>query len=155
MNIKYTPNTLGKVIILTVTILVAVIVFKKRKTLKQLTTKSIDFLREKTWDIITDRRINTLHPQIRAKVKEFIVRAEKELGIRLRVTSAFRSWKEQTRLYNKGRTSPGKRVTNAKAGESYHNYGLAFDVVEICSGQPIWNNPNWKKNSTTRQVFRF
>ncbi len=73
MNIKYRPNTLGKVVILTVTILVAVIVFKKRKSLKQLTTKSIDFLREKTWDIITDRRINTLYPQIRAKAKEFIV----------------------------------------------------------------------------------
>ncbi len=37
--------TLGKVVILTVTILVAVTVFKKRKSLKQLTTKSIDFFK--------------------------------------------------------------------------------------------------------------
>lgn len=145
MKIHYTPNTLGNAIILTVAIIVTVIVFKKRKSLKRLATKSIDFLKQKTWDIITDRRINTLHPNIRAKAKEMIVRADKELGIRLRVTSGFRSWQEQTRLYNKGRSSPGKRVTNAKAGESYHNYGLAFDVVEIKNGKAIWNNPNWQR----------
>ncbi|WP_439648439.1 M15 family metallopeptidase [Aquimarina aggregata] len=74
-----------------------------------------------------------------------MVLAEKELGIRLQVTSAFRSWKEQAQLYNQGRSSPGQIVTHAKAGESYHNYGLAFDVVEIRSGRPIWKNPNWQK----------
>ncbi|WP_206604260.1 M15 family metallopeptidase [Aquimarina sediminis] len=106
---------------------------------------TINYLKEKTWDIISDRRINTLHPNIRAKAKEFIVRAEKELGIKLRVTSGLRTWEEQTRLYNKGRSAPGKRVTNAKAGQSYHNYGLAFDVVEIKNGRAIWKNPNWNK----------
>ena len=48
-------------------------------------------------------------------------------------------------MYAKGRTSPGKRVTNAKAGQIYHNYGLAFDVVEIKNGKALWNNPNWNK----------
>ena len=34
--------------------------------------------------------------------------------------------------YNaKGRTTSGGKVTNAKAGQSYHNYGLAIDVVEV------------------------
>ncbi|MEW7289628.1 M15 family metallopeptidase [Aquimarina sp. 2304DJ70-9] len=106
---------------------------------------TIHFIKEKTWDIISDRRINTLHPLIRSKAKEFIIRAEKELGIKLRVTSALRTWQEQTRLYNQGRSVPGSKVTNAKAGESYHNYGLAFDVVEIKNGKAIWNNPNWEK----------
>ncbi len=106
---------------------------------------TINYLKMKTWDIYTDRRINTLHPKIRAKTKEFIIRVEKELGIKLRITSGLRTWEEQTKLYNKGRTSPGKRVTNAKAGQSYHNYGLAFDVVEIKNGKAIWNNPNWQR----------
>ena len=38
---------------------------------------------------------------------------------------------EQTALYAIGRTSPGKVVTKARAGESYHNYGLAFDWVPL------------------------
>ncbi|WP_208746749.1 M15 family metallopeptidase [Aquimarina algiphila] len=107
--------------------------------------QTLNFIKEKTWDIVSDRRIDTLHPHIRSKTKEFIIKAEKELGIKLRVTSALRTWEEQTRLYNKGRSSPGRIVTNAKAGESYHNYGLAFDVVEIKNGKAIWDNPNWQK----------
>ncbi|MEW7279730.1 M15 family metallopeptidase [Aquimarina sp. 2201CG1-2-11] len=146
MRISFKPNTTGKVVmILTVAIVVAVILFRKRKAIKAITTDAINYLKMKTWDIYTDRRINTLHPKIRAKAKEFIIRAEKELGIKLRVTSGFRTWEEQTELYNKGRISPGKRVTNAKAGQSYHNYGLALDVVEIKNGKAIWNNPNWKR----------
>ena len=38
---------------------------------------------------------------------------------------------EQTALFSVGRTSPGKVVTKARAGESYHNYGLAFDWVPL------------------------
>jgi len=32
-------------------------------------------------------------------------------------------------LYAKGRTAPGAIVTKARGGESFHNYGVAFDVV--------------------------
>ncbi len=145
MKISFKPTPLGKFILITVTLIVAVILYKKRTTLKSLTLNTINYLKEKTWDIVSDRRINTLHPTIRAQVKEFIIRVEKELGIKLRVTSAFRTWEEQSKLYAQGRSFPGKVVTHAKAGESYHNYGLAFDVVEIKNGQAIWKNPNWQK----------
>jgi peptidoglycan L-alanyl-D-glutamate endopeptidase CwlK len=107
--------------------------------------KSINYIKEKTWDIVSDRRISTLHPLVIGKAKELIIRAEKELGIKLRVTSALRTWAEQTNLYAKGRTTPGKKVTNAKAGSSYHNFGLAIDVVEIKNGKALWRNPNWNK----------
>lgn len=96
-----------------------------------------------TWDTkYTDKRIKTLHPKIRAKVTEFIIRADKELGIKLRVASALRTFEEQTELYNKGRTTSGKIVTYARAGSSLHNYGLAIDVVEIKNGSALWNSPN-------------
>ena len=125
----------------------AYFVYKNRKKIKstvsQTTNSVVAYVREATWDIHTNRRIATLHPDIREDVRVFINMAEKELGIKLRVTSALRTWSEQSKLYNQGRTTPGKIVTNAKAGESYHNYGLAFDVVEIKNGQPIWNNPKW------------
>jgi peptidoglycan L-alanyl-D-glutamate endopeptidase CwlK len=42
-----------------------------------------------------------------------------------------RTMEEQTALYSLGRSAPGRIVTKAKAGESYHNYGLAFDWAPL------------------------
>ena len=63
---------------------------------------------------------------------------QSELGIRLRISQGLRTIKEQDDLYAQGRTRPGKIVTNAKGGDSFHNYGLAIDVVII--------NPNGTAN---------
>ena len=106
-------------------------------------SSSSSYAGRSTWDAkYTDRRIKTLHPKIRAKVTEFIIRADKELGIKLRVASALRTFEEQTVLYEKGRTTSGSIVTYARAGSSLHNYGLAIDVVEIKDGNALWNSPN-------------
>jgi peptidoglycan L-alanyl-D-glutamate endopeptidase CwlK len=59
-------------------------------------------------------------------------------GIDLLVTCTFRDRAEQAELYALGRTVPGKKVTNAKAGQSMHNYGLAYDVVPMRLGKPVW-----------------
>lgn len=47
------------------------------------------------------------------------------------ITCGHRSHEEQAELYAQGRTKPGKRVTNAKPGQSKHNSypSLAVDVV--------------------------
>lgn len=145
MKFSFKPNKLGYAVIGIVLFIVGIVAFRKRDKLKSLVMKSINYIKEKTWDIVSDKRIGSLHPLVIAKVKEFIIRAEKELDIKLRVVSAFRSWAEQTILYARGRTVPGKKVTNAKAGSSYHNFGLAIDVVEIKNGKAVWNNPNWSK----------
>lgn len=42
-------------------------------------------------------------------------------------TLGFRTYAEQDSLFAQGRTTPGKIVTNAKGGESAHNFGLAVD----------------------------
>ncbi|MCD9033447.1 peptidoglycan-binding protein [Luteimonas sp. Y-2-2-4F] len=84
-----------------------------------------------TGDAATDRRIAGLHPEVRATAAAFVNRVEQELGIQLRVTQGYRSIAEQNALYAQGRTAPGDIVTNARGGSSYHNYGLAFDVVEV------------------------
>lgn len=40
----------------------------------------------------------------------------------------------------------GNIVTNARGGQSFHNFGLAIDVVEMnSSGQPIWTNDRWNE----------
>jgi len=105
------------------------------------------WLKKKTWDLHTDLRIKTLHPNVRAKFIQFIIRAENELNKQLRVTSGLRTIKEQNKLYGQGRTRPGKVVTNAKGGKSYHNFGLAVDIVEIKNGKALWTNPDWDEIS--------
>jgi peptidoglycan L-alanyl-D-glutamate endopeptidase CwlK len=46
-----------------------------------------------------------------------------------RFAYTLRTFAEQDGLYAQGRTKPGSIVTNAKGGQSYHNYGLAIDIV--------------------------
>ena len=95
--------------------------------------------RNGTWDAVTNRRIETLDMRLQQPATKFINRVERELDVQLRMTQARRTFAEQDALYEQGRTKPGGIVTNAKGGESYHNYGLAFDVVIMDDGK----RPNW------------
>lgn len=105
----------------------------------------MNYVLEEIWDFKTQQKIKELQPDFQSKIIEFIVRAEKELGIKLRVYEAYRSNTRQAELYAKGRTAPGPKVTNAKPGQSKHNYRLAIDLVEIKNGEALWNNANWAK----------
>ena len=90
-------------------------------------------------DKITIDRIATLHPKIRQKALDAYLHVNNKLlgkGVRLRFAYTTRTLEEQAALYAQGRTklfdASGKRlgiVTKAKAGESIHNYHLAFDIV--------------------------
>ena len=142
---RFKPNKNGWIVLSVMVIITSILIIRNRKRVKRLLKNTMAYLKEKTWDIHSDRRTNTLHPMVRGKAKEFIIRAEKELGIKLRVVSALRTWAEQNNLYAQGRTSPGNIVTKAKGGESLHNFGLAIDVVEIKNGKAIWNNLNWNR----------
>ena len=97
------------------------------------------------------QRLGRLHPILAIRGSCMIDLCAHE-GITILVTQAVRTWKEQDKLYAKGRTVPpiGKkhRVTNAKGGHSFHNFGLAFDIVVLNSaGKPDWDtsNPAWKR----------
>lgn len=98
----------------------------------------------KVWDPVSEARLVNLHPQVEAAARRLLAGAELQ-GIQLRITSGFRSYSEQAQIYAKGRTAPGKIVTHARPGQSYHNFGLAFDVVPMINGQPDWNSPHWQK----------
>jgi peptidoglycan L-alanyl-D-glutamate endopeptidase CwlK len=69
----------------------------------------------------------------------FIAECKKQ-GIDILITSTYRDNEAQAALYAKGRTAAGKKVTNANAGQSFHNYRLAFDFVPIVGGKADWNN---------------
>lgn len=80
-----------------------------------------------------------LLPIVKRKSDEFIKLASAK-GYTLRVTSGFRTIAEQNEIYAQGRTKPGKIVTNAKGGESLHNYGVAIDIVDRYQGYDVdWN----------------
>lgn len=85
-------------------------------------------------DKITEERISHLHPKIREEIKAVIEEANKALTgkAQVRISQGLRTIAEQDALYAQGRTTKGtKIVTNAKGGSSYHNYGLAVDIVLI------------------------
>jgi|SRR5688572_8799534 len=97
-------------------------------------------------DKISEQRVNTLHPAIRGEVKELIEKAESRMkGVAIRVTQGGRTFTEQDALYAQGRTKPGPRVTNAKAGQSIHNYFLAFDIVLLYDkdGNGTYESISW------------
>jgi peptidoglycan LD-endopeptidase CwlK len=56
-------------------------------------------------------------------------------GIDVRVISGTRSYEEQNALFRRGRFgNPGPRVTNARGGQSRHNFGIAWDIGIFAGG---------------------
>lgn len=90
-------------------------------------------------DKISETRIKLLHPAVREIFTQFIEEAEEALDVTLRIVQGLRTIDEQNALYAQGRTKPGNKVTNAKGGASFHNYGLAIDLVELKAGKANWN----------------
>lgn len=78
-------------------------------------------------------RINALHPKVRNEVRAAIIRAEAGFPstIAVRVVQGLRTFAEQNTLYSQGRRGVKGEgiVTNARGGQSYHNYGLAIDFA--------------------------
>ena len=95
--------------------------------------------------MINSRNIYLLEQPVLTRVKAFIASCKAQ-GIDLLITSTFRDVESQNALYAQGRTSPGKIVTNAKGGQSFHNYRCAIDVVPLINGKPSWDdNDLWKR----------
>lgn len=90
------------------------------------------------------RSLDDLRPSVRLLVDAFLASC-KAAGFDILVTCTLRSAAEQTALYAQGRTTPGHIVTNARAGQSPHQYGLALDIVPMVNGKPDWRggDPVW------------
>lgn len=80
------------------------------------------------------------------RVRQTLERARRE-GMDMQTDTVYRTFAQQDALYAQSRTAPGNRVTNARGGQSWHNYGLAADVVfSTANGQPSWpDNGNWTR----------
>ena len=89
--------------------------------------------------MISSRAIADLHPRVQPLCLKFISQC-KDAGVDILITSTYRDFESQDALYAQGRTAAGRKVTNARAGQSFHNYRVAFDFVPIINGKAQWND---------------
>ena len=106
-------------------------------------------------DAVSISRVKLLHPKVRDEVAEIIGKIEIAFpeNLAIRVVQGLRTIEEQNEIYAQGRTKPGKVVTKAKGGSSFHNYGLAFDFALLYDKDHngtfetlVWGekDPHWK-----------
>lgn len=83
-------------------------------------------------------------PKLLSLCEQLVINCEKR-GYTFFAISGFRSAEEQSKLYAQGRSTAGKIVTNAKAFQSLHNFGLAIDFCHDLNHnktdglQPSWD----------------
>lgn len=102
----------------------------------------------KTMDQRSLSNLKTLHPKFRQSAIQAWTEAQAAMpeNVQIIVVKGLRTFAESDVIYAQGRTAPGEIVTKAKAGQSYHNYGLAFDFAMITDGKDDETvGPNWLK----------
>ena len=100
---------------------------------------------------LSDQRLSGLHPVVASRARAMLDLCSLS-GLAILVTQGVRTWEEQDALFARGRTVPplgaSHIVTKARGGQSYHNFGLAFDIIVLDSmGKTDWNtsHPGWKR----------
>lgn len=95
---------------------------------------------------MTSRSTKDCDERLQPLIYKFIAKCADE-GLDVLIYCTYRSNKEQDEAYAIGRTLPGKRITNAKGGQSKHNCTVngkpasqAFDSVPLLYGKPMWTN---------------
>jgi peptidoglycan L-alanyl-D-glutamate endopeptidase CwlK len=99
-------------------------------------------------------RLAPVHPKLASAIKQIDASAP---DLDIQVSQGIRTWAQQEIDYEQGRTTPGKIITNARGGFSWHQYGLAVDLLpeDITPGQPDWdvNHPAWSRMVSLAESF--
>lgn len=96
-------------------------------------------------DQVTLDRIKEIHPLLEGELNDIyadICEALKGKAI-CRFAHTYRSFEEQDKLFAKK-----PKVTNARGGESYHNYRMAVDIVLLKDkdGNGTFETASWETN---------
>lgn len=83
-----------------------------------------------------------LKPELVNKIKILQDLAKKE-NMDFKIISGYRSPEEQAKLYAKGRTVPGAKVTKVK--HSKHNVGEAFDIAIVKGNGVSWKAQDYQR----------
>jgi peptidoglycan L-alanyl-D-glutamate endopeptidase CwlK len=92
--------------------------------------------------------LDLIEPEFRERVLHVIAECLKR-GFSYHATRGYDTYGAQMALWAKGRTVPGPKVTNAKGGQSAHNFGIAIDFVLDKKQQIPGLQPDW-----TPEAFR-
>jgi peptidoglycan L-alanyl-D-glutamate endopeptidase CwlK len=86
------------------------------------------------------QRLEGLQPEFKSSI-ELLLSTLSDNGIDVCVVSGLRTIQQQNQLYAQGRTAKGQIVTNAKGGQSPHNFGTAVDLAPLDDKGGInWND---------------
>jgi peptidoglycan L-alanyl-D-glutamate endopeptidase CwlK len=88
-----------------------------------------------------------IHPWL-LKLRDKIQKRLQRRGYPIKTYSGLRTFAQQDLLYAKGRTSPGWRVTNAKGGQSSHNYGIGIDSTFLLDQDKPKGSVHWPNGDT-------
>lgn len=88
---------------------------------------------------MASRKLEDLNPPTRKRTEKFLASCA-AAGIDVLIYCTYRDNAEQDELYKQGRAKPGKIVTNARGGDSWHNHRSAFDFVPLVGGKPQWGD---------------
>lgn len=108
---------------------------KTEKSVNQFLEKS-DHIKQQfgMFDVRTEACIATLATAAQQQAR-VCIRHILNSGLIARIISGTPTYEEQNTLYRKGRfNNPGPRVTNARGGESNHNFGVAWDIGIFTTG---------------------
>lgn len=75
-----------------------------------------------------NREIGALVPEMAERIRTLVAEME-AVGHPIVVVETLRSYARQDALYAQGRTVSGQKVTNARGGQSWHNFGRAVDLA--------------------------
>ena len=82
-----------------------------------------------------------MHPAMAFFIEMTIQESKQDFGILNK--GGVRTNQDQLDLYAQGRTTEGKKVTWTK--DSYHQYGLAGDLVAYSNGKYNWKTKNYEE----------
>jgi len=101
-----------------------------------------------TIDSRSAANIATLLPEVRPIAERFLTLANDGRlgsGVVVKIISGTRTYEEQTALYAHGRSASGVIVTDAPAGYSLHNFGIAFDIGIFQNGRYLDDSPLYRQ----------
>ncbi|WP_218508814.1 M15 family metallopeptidase [Variovorax sp. dw_308] len=100
----------------------------------------------RTFDARSEGCILTLSIAAQRRAREFLTKVL-DGGVIARIISGTRTYAEQDALFRKGRFgNPGPRVTNARGGQSNHNFGVAWDIgIFTTAGGYLDDGPGYDK----------
>jgi peptidoglycan hydrolase-like protein with peptidoglycan-binding domain len=113
------------------------------KALQEALKKKSILDNKSTLDLLSKIDFGLL-PEVQAKA-DLLIEMAGTVGMDIRITEGYRSPERQNELYAQGRTTPGKIVTWAKAGQSYHQSRKAFDVCFVGSEPYPNDDTKWKR----------